>query len=52
MAESSATVDQSPGVVGELWIDTISLRERLQAYLTGEMGHALQATGRFGASFE
>ena len=49
---SLTVADQSSNLVGELWLDTLSLREWLQAYLAGEMGHALQATNRFGTSFE
>ncbi|MGA3000248.1 MAG: hypothetical protein ABSE20_00840 [Acetobacteraceae bacterium] len=48
----STSTDQSSNLVGELWLDSLSLREWLQAYLTREMGHALQATNRFGNSFE
>ena len=44
----STSTDQSSNLVGELWLDSLSLREWLQAYLTREMGHALQATNRSG----
>jgi hypothetical protein len=50
--EDSQALDKSSNLVGELWLDTLSLREWLQTYLTGEMGHALQATSRFGTAFE
>jgi hypothetical protein len=49
---SSISVEQSSNLSGELWLDTLSLREWLQTYLTREMGHALQATNRFGTSLE
>jgi hypothetical protein len=48
----STSEQQTSNVVGELWLDALSLREWLQAYLAGEMRHALQATNRFGTSFE
>jgi hypothetical protein len=51
-SDSSATSDQSSSVVGELWLDALSLREWLQAYLNAELGHALQATNQFGNAFE
>jgi hypothetical protein len=51
-SESSSSVGESSNLVGELWLDTLALREWLQTYLSGEMGHALQATSRFGTSFE
>jgi hypothetical protein len=50
--ESSNSVNQSSNLIGELWLDTLSLREWLQTYLAGEMGHALQAASRFGTSVE
>ena len=48
----SNSLDKSSNLVGELWLDTLSFREWLQTYLTGEMGHALQATNRSGTLFE
>jgi hypothetical protein len=37
---------QSSGMVGEIWMDTLSLREWLHAYLTGEIGRATRAQTR------
>lgn len=48
----SKTTDHSANLTGELWIDTLSLREWLQAYLSTEMGHALQSVNRLGTSFD
>jgi hypothetical protein len=50
--EASGSIDQLPVMAGELWLDTLSLREWLQAYLSAEMGHALQAVDQPGSAFE
>ncbi len=50
LSEGSASADRSTSIVGELWLDTLSLREWLHAYLTGEMRHASQAANRPGAA--
>jgi hypothetical protein len=41
--DSATSAVISSGVVGELWLDTLSLRDWLQAFLTGEIGRASQA---------
>jgi hypothetical protein len=48
--DNTISADQSSNTVGELWLDTLSLRDWLQAYLTNEMGRASHAANRFGTS--
>jgi hypothetical protein len=51
-SEGATSGAQRSNLVGELWLDTLSLREWLRTYLSGEMGFAMQATNRFGTAFE
>lgn len=44
------SVVPSSSVVGELWLDTLSLRDWLNAFLTGEIGRAFRATNSIGVS--
>jgi hypothetical protein len=50
LADRTILTDQSSTIAGELWLDTMSLREWLQAYLTQEMRHASQAANRPGVA--
>ena len=45
-----APISNSSAIAGELWLDTLSLRDWLQNYLTGEIGRASLATNRSGNS--
>jgi hypothetical protein len=49
--DSALSTPQLSGIVGELQLDTLSLRNWLQAYLTTELRHAQLATNRTGGVF-
>jgi hypothetical protein len=51
-SEDAASAAQPSTLAGELWLDTLSLREWLKSYLTGEMRHASQAVNHLGFSLE
>jgi hypothetical protein len=42
---------ESSGVTGELWLDTVSLRNWIQAYFVGEFARGSRATNQFNAAF-
>jgi hypothetical protein len=42
---------ESSGVAGELWLDTVSLRNWFQAYLAGEIARSSRATSQPHATF-
>jgi hypothetical protein len=48
---SGPTVAESSSVTGELWLDTISLREWLHSYLTGELTRSSLGSGVAGGTF-
>ena len=50
LSEGSTSTDRSSTIAGQLWLDTMSLREWLQAYLTWEMRHASQTANRPGVA--
>jgi hypothetical protein len=52
LRDNKTSAVQSLDVVGELWLDTLALRDWLRVYLTDEIGRASRATNRTGASFE
>lgn len=48
---NAASVSQPSGVAGELWLDTLSLRDWLHSYLTGEVLRSSQATKHVDGGF-